>query len=135
MDNIAILELYEFELKGYPKTDIPINVKPIRNSKENECGIINFNENPYNKEYRSTCDVITSDDKYIEPNSDIHYNAYTKYQAKNPEFKKYDELKNLYNKDRLIEILNKNKEISEKYLNNNSPPETSIEIDNDLKNN
>ena len=96
---IGVLELYEFELKGYPIKNIPVKSPRIRNSDDNECGIIEFNNNnAFDTDYKANCDIITSDtNEYIEKFTDTYHRAYSLYLAKDTHLPVDNEIKDRLN--------------------------------------
>lgn len=58
--NVACIELYQFELKGYPDNDMPTQFNAFVDSPQDECGLIQAHNKGYSKK-RSSCDIIKSD--------------------------------------------------------------------------
>lgn len=84
--NSAILELYEFEIKGYPTSNTPVNFDPIRGTENKECGIIEINipGTSFNSQFKSSCDVIASDNKLLPDVSQSNFGyVYNNQPAKN----------------------------------------------------
>lgn len=75
------VELYQFELKGYPQTTgiNPVQFKNLRNVIKGDCGIINARNGKFNKKMAS-CDVIFQSGGLFEIGD--WYDIYKKWKAK-----------------------------------------------------
>lgn len=139
----AFLELYEFELKGYPKTNTPVETKKMRYTDKDECGVIEFNNFSSNevylrsnKDFKSNCDVITTDKPDASIRDNAYYSAYLKYKPKSQNVKIDNTLEDtLYNKKNLEELIDININLILEYFRENSPKTTQEIVQKDINDN
>ncbi len=118
---IPMLELYEYELKGYPTDNTGTKFTTIFATPIKKCGIIVANKySEYDSEYKSSCDSISSDpDKNENNGNSIGSQIYYNILAKSYEQLKTKDGKHIY--DSVEEIARINNEIKTltKYINKN----------------
>lgn len=138
---IPCIELYEFELKGYPTDNIPVKFNDFIDSpdffttnfitKKNEsCGFIEGNidqRKPFNKDHISSCDIITQKGGIFEFSE--WYGYYKKWQAKT--IFGDDSYKNTLakNKNKIKSLILEATIINTKYILNNKPKTLNIDLD------